>query len=97
MTLHASKGLEFPVVFLCGARKGLIPLEWGGQGSDIEEELRLLYVGMTRASEELILTSPGQPSPFLEQVQEPVLFRKKKETRVQDPEGRQLSLFDFMK
>ncbi|MCQ4838252.1 hypothetical protein NE556_24320, partial [[Clostridium] symbiosum] len=47
MTMHASKGLEFPVVILCGVRKGLIPLESKGQSGekDKEEERRLFYVG----------------------------------------------------
>ena len=55
MTLHGSKGLEFPVVFLCGANKGTIPLESERHPTDEAEERRLFYVGMTRAREELIL------------------------------------------
>ena len=56
MTLHASKGLEFPVVFIIGCEDTLIPYQRGSDNDDIEEERRLLYVGMTRAKDHLILT-----------------------------------------
>jgi|Deesub1362B_J571_1020462.scaffolds.fasta_scaffold00104_50 DNA helicase-2/ATP-dependent DNA helicase PcrA len=57
LTMHASKGLEFPVVFIAGLENGIVPLKMEGRETDEEEERRLLYVAMTRASEELILTS----------------------------------------
>ncbi len=66
MTLHGSKGLEFPAVFICGAENGLIPLESEKHPSDKEEERRLFYVGMTRAKEELVITASGELSEFLE-------------------------------
>lgn len=68
MTLHGSKGLEFPAVFICGAENGLIPLESEKHPSDKEEERRLFYVGMTRAKEELVITASGEFSEFLEEL-----------------------------
>ncbi len=80
MTLHASKGLEWPVVFLCGCEEDLLP-HGGMQGEpqNLPEELRLAYVGITRARERLYLTRAvsrakrGQritraPSRFLEDI-----------------------------
>ncbi|RLC31038.1 MAG: DNA helicase, partial [Deltaproteobacteria bacterium] len=49
MTMHAAKGLEFPVVFIAGCENGFIPFEKNGEPNDIEEERRLFYVAMTRA------------------------------------------------
>ena len=66
MTLHAAKGLEFPAVFVTGITAKNLPLEAPGRPADMEEERRLFYVGLTRARDELILTSGGEPSPFLE-------------------------------
>ncbi len=57
MTLHAAKGLEFPLVFLCGMEEGLFPHSRTLQDpTGLEEERRLCYVGMTRAMDTLILT-----------------------------------------
>jgi DNA helicase-2/ATP-dependent DNA helicase PcrA len=82
MTLHAAKGLEFPLVFLCGMEEGLFPHSRTFlQPDDIEEERRLCYVGMTRAMDTLILSravyrrrygtdlpEASLPSRFLEEV-----------------------------
>lgn len=56
MTIHASKGLEFPVVFVVGMEQGLFPHQMAMDEGKIEEERRLCYVAMTRAREKLILT-----------------------------------------
>ena len=77
MTLHAAKGLEFPVVFMVGMEDGLFPnARCEIDPAKLEEERRLCYVGMTRAREQLIMTfadqrmlrgeiNYNQPSPFL--------------------------------
>jgi DNA helicase II / ATP-dependent DNA helicase PcrA len=68
MTLHAAKGLEFPVVFIVGCEDGLLPLRWSGASGasgetdeeDVREERRLLFVGMTRAQRHLYLSHAAE-------------------------------------
>ena len=67
MTLHAAKGLEFPVIIILGCEQGLLPFDrssgtnnttWSaGSANELEEERRLAFVGMTRAKDELVLSS----------------------------------------
>ena len=80
MTMHAAKGLEFPVVLIGGMEEGLFPHSRSGEdGEELEEERRLCYVAMTRAQSHLILTSAArrrvfgeyqgtQPSRFLAEI-----------------------------
>ncbi len=60
MSLHAAKGLEFPVVFIAGCEEGLLPYTPANRDVDLDEERRLFYVGMTRAQRRLILTHAGR-------------------------------------
>ena len=65
MTLHSAKGLEFPVVFLVGMEEGIFPgYKSIGEQSELEEERRLCYVGITRAKKDLFLTSAKQRTIF---------------------------------
>ena len=83
MTIHASKGLEFPVVFIAGAEEGLMPHARSVEETDgdVEEERRLFYVAITRARDKLLITSCQKrrrmqatvectPSRFLEEIPE---------------------------
>ena len=88
LTLHAAKGLEFPVVFIVGCDDGLLPLRsWRGAEVDYAEERRLLFVGMTRATARLTLLTAARrtlrgevtdctPSPFLASVDPALLDRR---------------------
>ena len=95
MTIHSSKGLEFPVVFLAGMEERIFPIARAIQSmkdSDIEEERRLCYVGITRAKEELFLTltrkrtlygrtNPSIASRFIEELPTECIERVNKEQK----------------
>lgn len=74
MTLHAAKGLEFPVVFIVGMEEGILPHArvYEAGPSELEEERRLVYVGMTRAREELHLTYAASRMQFGQRGYNPV-------------------------
>ncbi len=76
MSMHAAKGLEFPVVFIAGMEEGLFPHSRSSEDEDeLEEERRLFYVGMTRAESRLFLTSAARRRVFGEyQSTEPSRF-----------------------
>ena len=92
MTLHGSKGLEFPVVFLAGISAGMLPLEREDSFVDKEEERRLFFVGMTRAKEELILTASEPLSDFLSELPDRVQ-RCTPGMKQRGQEAQQLELF----
>uniref|UniRef100_UPI0002D8A8BD DNA helicase PcrA n=1 Tax=Streptococcus parauberis TaxID=1348 RepID=UPI0002D8A8BD len=85
MTLHAAKGLEFPVVFLIGMEEGVFPLSRASEDpAELEEERRLAYVGITRAEQVLFLTnantrtlfgksSYNRPTRFLREISDQLL------------------------
>ena len=108
LTIHAAKGLEFPVVFLVGCEDGLLPLDLeGGLRGDPLEERRLFYVAMTRAKDLLFLSRAKQrtlfgktlskgPSPFLDEVGRDILkpASLKLGFKKRPKGGRQLSFFE---
>ena len=103
LTLHAAKGLEFPVVFIVGLEDGVLPLYWNERDErTVAEERRLFYVGMTRAKDALILSRARQrfwrgrtqalaPSPFLRDI-ENELVRHQADGGRRKPQDRQLTL-----
>ncbi|MGY3515572.1 UvrD-helicase domain-containing protein [Micromonospora sp. PTRAS2] len=105
LTLHAAKGLEFPVVFLVGCEDGLLPLRWPGSTPDedaIAEERRLFFVGLTRAQDRLYVSHAARrtrhgaerdcrPTPFLDVI-DPGLFERLGEAEPRRPKDRQLRL-----
>ncbi|BCJ43567.1 DNA helicase [Actinoplanes ianthinogenes] len=105
LTLHAAKGLEFPVVFLVGCEDGLLPLRWPGATpteEEIAEERRLFFVGLTRAQDRLYVSYAAkrsrhgserdqQPTPFLDVI-DSGLFEKLGEAAPARPKDRQLRL-----
>jgi DNA helicase-2/ATP-dependent DNA helicase PcrA len=97
MTLHTAKGLEFPLVFLCGLEDGLFPHQRSLTDLDgLEEERRLCYVGMTRAMRQLYVTyaeqrrlhgqdSYGQPSRFIAELPEDLVEEVRPRVQVSRP------------
>ncbi|MFP5286393.1 MAG: 3'-5' exonuclease, partial [Thermoanaerobaculia bacterium] len=97
LTLHASKGLEFPVVLLVGCEEALLPMVH----ADRAEERRLFFVGITRARSRLFLfhsrkrmlrgeTAVARPSPFLADLEEKLLERREGVARTRRPEQMKL-------
>ena len=109
LTLHAAKGLEFPVVFIIGCEAKLLPLDLDDMKGDCKEERRLFYVGMTRAKEHLYLTRAGRrrlfgqtlfnpPSMFLADIQEDLKAYedsklRRRLSKSKEAEKQQLKLF----
>jgi superfamily I DNA/RNA helicase len=107
LTFHAAKGLEFPVVFIAGAEEGTTPLD--RKETDIEEERRLFYVAMTRAEDELQITSSKErfiygekvlrkPSRFVSEIGDSLITKVEPKTsssssKLSDSESEQLGLF----
>ncbi|MCY1141266.1 UvrD-helicase domain-containing protein [Actinoplanes sp. Pm04-4] len=105
LTLHAAKGLEFPVVFLVGVEDGLLPMRWPGSSAsadELAEERRLFFVGLTRAQDRLYVTHAARrfrhgsereqsPSPFLDVI-DSGLFERLGDTVPARPKDRQLRL-----
>ncbi|MDG4822119.1 UvrD-helicase domain-containing protein [Asanoa sp. WMMD1127] len=104
LTLHAAKGLEFPVVFLVGVEDGLLPLRMFDRTTDddLAEERRLFFVGLTRAQDRLYVSHAQRrfrlgteretgPSPFLDAI-DAGLFERLGATEERRPKDRQLRL-----
>ena len=110
MTIHASKGLEFKCVFIIGCEKGILPYSlFEERVSDIDEEKRLLYVGMTRAKKFLYLLHAEkrfifgkeyrlERSPFLSSIEKELIEHTTSKIKKKEKNGEtQLKLFDFKK
>ena len=113
MTIHASKGLEFPVVFIAGAEEGLIPHARSVEenGGNVEEERRLFYVAITRAKEKLFINyaltrrdREGKeksvlPSRFIEEIPTALLQseEKSKEQMLQDNVAKGRQFLEMLK
>lgn len=97
MTLHGSKGLEFPVVLIYGVKKGLIPFAGAQTPEEEEEERRLFYVGLTRAKDELVLTTSKEPSLFLTDIPRELSHFEKARVSRQETYGRQMNLFEMLR
>jgi uncharacterized protein (TIGR00375 family) len=105
LTLHAAKGLEFPVVFLVGCEDGLLPLRFPGTApsdDEVAEERRLFFVGLTRAQDRLYVSHVGRrvrhgrerecaPTPFLGAI-DAGLFERFGDSEPRRPKDRQLRL-----
>ncbi len=106
LTMHAAKGLEFPVVFVVGLDDGLVPFSWGDAEPDAAaraEERRLCYVAMTRAKDRLFLSRAAErfwrggvramvPSPFLRDIGEEFTVQQVRGGKKR-PAAKQFSLF----
>ena len=109
LTLHAAKGLEFPVVFIVGCEDGILPLRWGKAGQaklddKTNEERRVFYVGVTRAKTKLYLCRAKKrrwrgkirelpPSPYLADIEEQLLERQRSQIVRKVKKDTQLELF----
>jgi DNA helicase-2/ATP-dependent DNA helicase PcrA len=105
LTLHAAKGLEFPVVFLVGCEDGLLPLRLPGRApadDELAEERRLFFVGITRAQDRLYVSHAARrtrfgseretrPTPFLDAI-DAGLFERLGDAATRRPKDRQLRL-----
>jgi DNA helicase II / ATP-dependent DNA helicase PcrA len=108
LTMHAAKGLEFPVVFVVGMEAGLVPFSWGTSFEENEqtaaEERRLFYVAMTRAKDRLFLTRAVErfwrgavrtlpPSPLLGEIATELITTDGVSSSRKNRRAQQLSLF----
>lgn len=106
LTMHAAKGLEFPVVFIAGLEDGLVPFRSANPAhkTDLKEERRLFYVAMTRAKEALYFSWALQrqlfgkvekrdPSPFLNAISDTLLARQKELVSPKSRKPKQMQFF----